>query len=439
MQTLPHPDPLHDLTPRPKVSSPTRNFDAAHVWHPYAAASESGLVVREAEGVHLVLEDGTRLLDGMASWWSAIHGYRHPVLQAALAEQVSRMSHVMFGGLTHEAAVELARALLAIAPEGLETVFFSDSGSVSVEVAIKMALQYQRGEGREGRTRLMALRGGYHGDTLGAMSITDPGVGLRSPIAGVPEQVFAPRPRVRFGQPWEEGAERDVEEVFLRHAHELAAVVVEPIAQNAGGMWFYAPQYLAALRRLCDEHDVLLVCDEIATGFGRTGRMFAVEHAQVRPDVMCVGKALSGGMLSLAATLTTRRVADGVGRGEPGVLLHGPTFMANPAACAVARASIELLVQGPWRERVETIERQLGQGLAPCRELPGVADVRVLGAIGVVQTEEPIDVSRVQAAAIGRGVWLRPFRDLLYTMPPYVTSEGDIAKITAAMYAALSG
>jgi adenosylmethionine---8-amino-7-oxononanoate aminotransferase len=413
-------------------------LDAERVWHPYGAlpAALPSLPVVSAEGVRLRLADGRELIDGMASWWCAIHGYRNPALDGAVEEQLGRMAHVMFGGLTHEPAVRLAERLTGLAPDGLERVFLADSGSVSVEVAIKMCLQYQRALGRRGRTRLLTVRGGYHGDTAGAMAVCDPVAGMHSLFTGVlPEHVFAERPPDGFRAGLDERWARDVSELAAAHAHELAAVIVEPVVQGAGGMRFHAPECVALLRRVCDEHGLLLVLDEIATGFGRTGAMFACEHAGVAPDVMCVGKALTGGYMTLAATLCTPAVADAVCRGEGG-LMHGPTFMGNPLACAVALASLALLEEGDWRARVGAIEQGLRAGLEPAGELPGVKDVRVLGAIGVVQLDRDVDVAAATAAGLGHGVWLRPFRDLVYAMPPYVIDERDLATVTAAMVGA---
>ena len=384
--------------------------------------------------MRLRLADGRELIDGMASWWCAIHGYRHPALDRAVSEQLGKMAHVMFGGLTHEPAVLLAERLLQLAPEPLEGVFFADSGSVAVEVAIKMCLQFQRARGRDGRTRLLTLRGGYHGDTFGAMAVCDPVAGMHHLFTGVlPEHVFAERPPDGFQAPLDDGWAARVRELLARHRDELAAVVVEPIVQGAGGMRFHSPACVRFLRELCDEHDLLLVLDEIATGFGRTGALFACEHAGVAPDVMCLGKSLTGGYMTLAATLCTRAVADAIVAGEGGALMHGPTFMANPLACAVALASLDVLAGGGWRARVDAIEHGLRRGLEPARELPAVADVRVLGAIGVVQLEREVDVASATEAAVRRGVWLRPFRDLIYTMPPYVIDEPDLASVTAAV------
>ncbi len=411
-------------------------LDSEHVWHPYGAlpSTLAPLPVVSAKGVRLQLADGRELIDGMASWWCAIHGYRHPALDRAVASQLGQMAHVMFGGLTHEPAVLLAERLVEITPDGLERVFFADSGSVSVEVAIKLCLQFQRALGRVGRTRLLTVRGGYHGDTFGAMAVCDPVNGMHSMFAGVlAEHVFADRPPDGFDAGLDDAWAEHVSDLVARHEHELAGVIVEPVVQGAGGMRFHSPECVALLRRLCDEHDLLLVLDEIATGFGRTGTLFASEHAGVAPDVMCVGKALTGGYMTLAATLCTGAVAEAVSGGEGGGLMHGPTFMANPLACAVALASLDLLASHGWRERVGVIEGGLRSGLEPARQLPGVVDVRVLGAIGVVQMREEVDVAAVTAAAVERGVWLRPFRDLIYTMPPYVIEQQDLAHVTAGV------
>jgi adenosylmethionine---8-amino-7-oxononanoate aminotransferase len=415
-------------------------FDREHVWHPYGAlpGGLAPLPVESAQGVRLKLADGRELIDGMSSWWCAIHGYRHPALDGAIEQQLQRMAHVMFGGLTHEPGVRLAERLLALAPDALDAVFFADSGSVSVEVAIKMCLQFQRARGRPGRTRLLTVRGGYHGDTFGAMAICDPVGGMHSLFAGVlAEHVFADRAPDGFDAGLDERWAAHVSELVARHADELAAIVVEPVVQGAGGMRFHSPACVALLRELCDEHGLLLVLDEIATGFGRTGELFACEHAAVAPDVMCVGKALTGGYMTLAATLCTHRVAEVVSAGEGGGLMHGPTFMANPLACSVALASLDLLAQEDWRGRVQAIERGLRAGLAPARALPGVKDVRVLGAIGVVQLSHGVDMAAATAAAVAHGVWLRPFRDLVYAMPPYVIGEADLTRVTDAMLAAV--
>ncbi|MGJ5895596.1 adenosylmethionine--8-amino-7-oxononanoate transaminase [Streptomyces niveiscabiei] len=411
-------------------------LDRRHVWHPYGPmpGAVEPLVVEAASGVRLRLADGRgELVDGMSSWWSAIHGYRHPALDEAAREQLDRMSHVMFGGLTHEPAVLLAKSLVDITPDGLEHVFLADSGSVSVEVAVKMCLQYWRSLGRPAKQRLLTWRGGYHGDTWHPMSVCDPEGGMHELWSGVlPRQLFVGAPPSEF----DEGYADELRAAIARHADELAAVIVEPVVQGAGGMRFHSPAYLRVLREACDEHGVLLVFDEIATGFGRTGALFAADHAAVTPDVMCLGKALTGGYMTLAATLCTARVAEGISRGEVPVLAHGPTFMGNPLAAAVARASIELLLGQDWAAEVKRIETGLTEGLSTALSLPGVRDVRVLGAIGVVQLDHPVDMAAATAAAVREGVWLRPFRDLVYTMPPYVTGDDDVARIARAVCAA---
>jgi adenosylmethionine-8-amino-7-oxononanoate aminotransferase len=417
--------------------------DSAHVWHPYASAVTPlpVVAVESARGVRLRLTDGRELVDGMASWWAAIHGYAVPELEDAIRRQASRMPHVMFGGLTHAPAVDLATRLVEITPAPLTKVFLSDSGSVSVEVAIKMALQYWQGRGSAGKTKLLTVRGGYHGDTFGAMSVCDPETGMHSLFRGVmPLHHFAEIPACRFDEVWDERYIADFSRLIGLHADEIAAVILEPIVQGAGGMRFYSPAFLRRVRELCDEHHVLLVLDEIATGFGRTGKLFACEHANIAPDILCLGKALTGGTLTLAATLTTEEVAQGVCAAPPFVLMHGPTFMGNPLACAVALASIDLLLASPWQTRVAGIQAQLERELASCRALPGVADVRVLGAIGVVELERPLDLlgmRRVQPAFVERGVWLRPFGKLVYTMPPFVIEPEDLSLVTHAIHAVI--
>jgi adenosylmethionine---8-amino-7-oxononanoate aminotransferase len=410
--------------------------DRRVVLHPYAAPGTPGplYAVAHTEGVRIHLTDGRALIDGMSSWWAAIHGYNHPALTSAISRQLSTMSHVMFGGLTHEPAVALCERLVALTPPSLTRVFLSDSGSVSVEVALKLAAQYQKARGKAAKSRFLAPLGGYHGDTLGAMSVCDPVNGMHSLFTGMlAEQVFVPLPGPGFHAPWDSRAFDAMEAKLVAHAHELAAVIMEPVVQNAGGLRFHHPEYLRRLRALCDQHDVLLIFDEIATGFGRTGTLFGCEHAGIAPDIMCVGKALTGGMITLAATLITDEVATAIGSGSPGVFMHGPTYMGNPLACSAALANIELLLSYDYRARIEGISQQLWTELAPYRSRPGVADVRVLGAIGVVELEQPVDFARVVPALVERGVWLRPFGKLLYTMPPYVITPGELRQVTAAI------
>ncbi len=412
-------------------------LDQAHVWHPYGPmpGTQEPLLVTGASGVRLTLADGRELVDGMSSWWAAIHGYRHPVLDEAVRDQLGRMSHVMFGGLTHEPAIRLATKLVEITPEPLQHVFLCDSGSVSVEVAIKMCLQYWRSQGRPEKRRLLTWRGGYHGDTFNPMSVCDPDGGMHSLWHGIlPQQVFADAPPAEMDTAYVQ----HLADLVEQHADELAAIIVEPVVQGAGGMRFHDPRYLHVLRELAYTHDVLLVFDEIATGFGRTGELFAADHANVSPDVMCLGKSLTGGYLTMAATLCTSRVANGISKGEVPVLAHGPTFMGNPLASAVSLASIDLLLSQDWKREVGRIEAGLKNGLAPARALPGVKDVRVLGAIGVVQLDQPVDMARVTKAAVDAGVWLRPFRDLIYTMPPFISTDDDVAAICQGVIAAAS-
>ncbi|MFF3156677.1 adenosylmethionine--8-amino-7-oxononanoate transaminase [Streptomyces sp. NPDC057910] len=415
------------------------DLDRRHVWHPYGPMPnrQEQLLVESASGVRLRLAEpayGQReLIDGMASWWSAVHGYNHPVLNEAVRGQLDRMSHVMFGGLTHAPAVRLAARLVEITPGPLQHVFLSDSGSVSVEVAVKMCLQYWRSVGQPRKQRLLTWRGGYHGDTWQPMSVCDPEGGMHELWQGaLSKQVFVDAPPAEF----DEAYARELRESIARHADEVAAVIVEPVVQGAGGMRFHAPEYLRVLREACDESGVLLVFDEIASGFGRTGALFAADHAGVSPDVMCVGKALTGGYLTMAATLCTTRVAEGISSGEVPVLAHGPTFMGNPLAASVALASIDLLLGQDWQGEVKRIEAGLHAGLGAARTIEGVQDVRVLGAIGVVQLDHEVDVKAATAAAVREGVWLRPFRDLIYTMPPYVTGDDDLARVCRAVCAA---
>ncbi|NDV19278.1 adenosylmethionine--8-amino-7-oxononanoate transaminase [Pseudodesulfovibrio sp. JC047] len=431
---------IRHLTPSPADDSDDLTFDRDHIWHPYTSAVNPlpSVKVRTAHGSRITLEDGTELIDGMASWWCAIHGYAHPALLDAARTQLGRLPHVMFGGLTHDPAIELCRSLCDMTPNGLEHVFLADSGSVSVEAAIKMALQYMQADGQTQRTKIFTIRGGYHGDTCGAMSVCDPNNGMHHLFSGLlPHQIFAPRPTCRFGEPYDPASLAETTRLFEENSHRIAAIIVEPIVQGAGGMYFYHPDYLRGLRELADAHGVLLILDEIATGFGRTGKLFACEWADVIPDIMCVGKALSGGTMTLAATVATSNVAQTISK-DGGVFMHGPTFMGNPLACAVATASLEILQQGHWKTQVHAIEQRLETAFGPCRDLPGVKDVRVLGSIGVVEMDTPVNVQRLQAAFIEHGVWLRPFGKLIYVMPPYIITQDEVSRLGSAVFDAIA-
>ena len=415
-------------------------LDRQHVWHPYSSATNPLPVfpVVGADGVRIELSDGRKLIDGMSSWWSVIHGYNHPVLNEAAKEQVDQFAHVMFGGLTHEPAVRLAQQLVDITPSGLNRVFFSDSGSVSVEVALKMAMQYWVARGKSEKKRMITLKKGYHGDTWGAMAVCDPVTGMHQIFSGaLTQQFFAEQPKSRFGEPCQQADINSVEAILREYHQQIAAFILEPVVQGAGGMWFYSADYLRQVRTLCDEYEVLLIADEIATGFGRTGEMFGCDWANISPDILCLGKALTGGYMSLAATLCNDDVVEQISGASPGMFMHGPTFMANPLACAVANASIELLCSADWKSNIQRIESGLSGHLEPARENPAVADVRVLGAIGVVELTQPVDMEAITSKFVENGVWIRPFDTRVYLMPPYIIKDNDLEMLCEGLLAGI--
>ncbi|HIF5635267.1 TPA: adenosylmethionine--8-amino-7-oxononanoate transaminase [Vibrio parahaemolyticus] len=414
-------------------------FDRHHIWHPYTSTLTplTCYAVASANGVHIKLEDGTELVDGMSSWWSTIHGYNHPHLNQAAHQQIDQVSHVMFGGITHQPAISLCKKLLSLAPNNLEHVFLADSGSVAVEVSLKMALQYWHAKG-ERRPKFLTLRHGYHGDTFAAMSVTDPDNSMHSLYKGfLPEHIFAQSPTCGYWDEWKPEDLADFEHKIDSHHQELAAVILEPIVQGAGGMRIYHPEFLKGVRRLCDKYDLLLIADEIATGFGRTGKLFACEHADIQPDILCVGKALTGGYMTLSATLASKHVADTVCGGDAGCFMHGPTFMGNPLACAVATASLELIEQGDWQQQTQQIEMLFSELLPKLEEYDLVKNTRWLGAIGVVETHRPVNMETIQALFVEHGVWIRPFGKLIYMMPPFISKPEDIEKLINAIDAAL--
>ncbi|BCN24477.1 adenosylmethionine--8-amino-7-oxononanoate transaminase [Vibrio alfacsensis] len=414
-------------------------FDRQHIWHPYTSTLTplTCYPVASAHGVYLKLEDGTELIDGMSSWWSTIHGYNHPHLNQAAHQQIDQVSHVMFGGITHQPAINLCKKLLSLTSSNLEHVFLADSGSVAVEVSLKMALQYWHAKG-ERRPKFLTLRHGYHGDTFAAMSVTDPDNSMHSLYKGfLPEHIFAESPACGYWDEWQPEDLQDFEQKITQHSHELAAVILEPIVQGAGGMRIYHPEFLKGVRRLCDKHGLLLIADEIATGFGRTGKLFACEHANIQPDILCIGKALTGGYMTLSATLTSKHVADTVCGGEAGCFMHGPTFMGNPLACAVATASLELIEQGEWKHQTKQIEMLFSELLPKLEQYDLVKNTRWLGAIGVVETHRPVNMETIQAFFVEHGVWIRPFGKLIYMMPPFISNPSHIEKLVNAIDAAL--
>ena len=411
-------------------------IDNNHIWHPYSAM-KSDLPIYEVEsanGVYLKLKDGRELIDGMSSWWCMIHGYNHPKINSALKLQIDKMSHIMFGGLTHQPAIDLTKLLIDITPKELQNVFYSDSGSVAVEVAMKMAIQYWHAKGQTKKQRFISLRSAYHGDTFAAMSVSDPETGMHNLFKeSLAKQIFIKKPTSRFGEPCNKDDITELENTIKKYSHETAAIILEPIVQGAGGMWFYSADYLKHAKELCEKYNMLLILDEIATGFGRTGKLFACEHADISPDIMCIGKALTGGYLTLAATLTTNEVATTIDNGKPGVFMHGPTFMANPLACTAAITSIQLLLESDWQQTIKHIEAQLREKLEICNQYDNVNNVRVLGAIGVVEMKKLVDMKNITEDFVNAGVWVRPFGKLIYIMPPYIISKDDLNKLLNAI------
>ena len=424
------------------TNSPTLlDRDHSYVWHPYSSMTANHAIfpVKSAHGVRIKLTDGRELIDGMSSWWSAIHGYNHPAMNQAISDQLKDMSHIMFGGLTHQPAVDLAEQLVKITPKSLNTVFFVDSGSVATEVAMKMAIQYWYAKKQPEKQKMLTIRHGYHGDTFGAMSVSDPENGMHSLFSDtLAQQFFADAPNCNFNQDCTEADIEPLHTQLKNNQHQIAAIIMEPIVQGAGGMRFYSPDYLKRVRKLCDQYNVLLILDEIATGFGRTGKLFACEHAEIEPDILCIGKALTGGYMTLAASLCNDDIAETISNGEPGLFMHGPTFMANPLACSAALASLEILFNSPWQQRVKQIEQHLKSGLTPCLQHPAVKDVRILGAIGVVELHKPVNMQTIQAHFVEAGVWVRPFNNLIYLMPPYIIGIDDLNTLTTAVATIIS-
>lgn len=412
------------------------NIDQNHIWHPYSAMHTNvpTYEVESANGVRLKLKDGRKLIDGMSSWWCMIHGYNHPEMNAALEKQINKMSHVMFGGLTHQPAIELTKKLIKITPQPLQNVFYSDSGSVAVEVAMKMAIQYWYAKSQPKKQHFISLRSAYHGDTFAAMSVSDPETGMHSLFnESLTKQIFIKQPTSCFGEPCNKEDISELEEALKQYSHEAAALILEPIVQGAGGMWFYSADYIKQAKVLCEKYDVLLILDEIATGFGRTGKLFACEHASISPDIMCIGKALTGGYLTLAASITTDEIANTIDKGQPGVFMHGPTFMANPLACTAAITSINLLLESNWKQKIIDIESQLKEGLKVCKTFDNVQDVRVLGAIGVVEMKHAVDMKSITEGFVDAGVWVRPFGKLVYLMPPFIINSDDLQQLIDAV------